>query len=368
MGVKKNIALYLVFLAFAVSRNACYLWEKVFHWEDGTVFFSGWWNAGWHCLFRSYAGYLHVGTRLLAWPGSLAPLPYASAVFSATAVLCVAGVALWTARSVPGWRGLALGACVVAAPVSPFFYTHLTNLQWFLGLLWFVWLIGPEPVTKAAKVGVLGTGFILALTGPYVFVAWPFWAWRWWSTRRAFYAHSLAVWSVPMAVQMGTMLRNGVSPGLDFSKWFAETELLASGLVVVSLASLPLLWSIRDRLPWHDLWLLPLAGLAFLVMGYLRTVHGSGVMAQYGSGGRYYMESVVFLMWCACWLFQGRSGLVRWVAAAGLAAALWTSGRHWSDPRRFSGQNLAAVEQTLAAGKPVTVDIQGWGKMRLRPR
>jgi hypothetical protein len=107
--------------------------------EDGGVFLTDALNQGFvHTLLSSYAGYLHVVPRVVAWATALLPLHAAAFFMTAVAAAIVALLSLyiyWAARGVirSRWGRCMLAGILVLLPAAGY-ETNATvcNLHWYL--------------------------------------------------------------------------------------------------------------------------------------------------------------------------------------------------------------------------------------------
>src|SRR3954471_24873676 len=153
--------------------------------EDGSIHLLDNDNFGAHAILMPYRGYLHLLPRLIAWTASLFadvshwPLFYNTAAF----LIMVALLARFTSSrlDLPGKPWLVL-SFVLAAHTNELFF-NITNLHWVTSFFLLQQVFIARPKNDAMLLGDLLIILVVGLTGPFVVVFLPLFAWRWWRDR-----------------------------------------------------------------------------------------------------------------------------------------------------------------------------------------
>lgn len=165
-------ALFVVafFLLFLKSPDA--LTYPQFWAEDGAVFFKQQLGEVLPQVFVPYAGYLHVGPRLIAWLAShfsysVSPLIYNISALCIDAA-CITHAALWASR-IFGLYVVLIAFFVI--PTAGDIFGSITNIQWFLQFFLVLALLAPNrPNFRTAKLAnklIYIPVIIVALSGPF---------------------------------------------------------------------------------------------------------------------------------------------------------------------------------------------------------
>lgn len=154
--------------------------------EDGAVFFLQDYTLGPAAVWEPYAGYLHLVPRGVALAsGALLPyaaLPHAYNYASLLLTLLVVAGIFSPRLRLPRKPALALAVVLVPHLTNEVFLS-LTNVQWVLALLLVVVLLKapPDPVYGSVRLqGAADVGAVIlcGLTGPFVVLFSPFFAWK----------------------------------------------------------------------------------------------------------------------------------------------------------------------------------------------
>ncbi|MFT4305494.1 MAG: hypothetical protein QM604_01240 [Microbacterium sp.] len=299
--------------------------------DDIGIFLAEAWNDGaWASVFHPYAGYLHVGARLLtALVTQLLPLDQAGVGLTVGSVLIagvVAALVYVCTRDLIPWRparaGLAL-ITVVAPLLTEQVLGNPTNLHWFA--LWLTpWLLLARPRTLGGAAGLAVAALLAALTEPQVLLFAPLVLLR---------PHGLRQWLVRGALLVGGVVQFGVA--VAYPRVIAGSE-------VPDLASI-----VQGWVYWAGLrtWLPSDARAANLIVEYGWWVAGAAV--------------VPFLV-VAAWVLWRGTPAQRWLAASFVAAsiAMWTvpyvvnrgGGSEYAFTSRWTGADLitALVDDNVA--------------------
>jgi hypothetical protein len=166
------LVLALGFVFLLLPRSHGWSLRHVYK-EDGYVFLHDAAGSGLGSLFDTYAGFVHVGPRLLASGcGALPPEAYAGCAGTSVDLVrvLIAFVALLVLTPyAASWRwGLAAAAAVVFVPLGQQeVLGNLTNLRWFGDVAAVLVLLGVFTTRKGA-VGVAALAALAALTDPLV--------------------------------------------------------------------------------------------------------------------------------------------------------------------------------------------------------
>jgi len=155
--------------------------------EDGSVHLVDNDAFGARAFFLPYRGYLHLLPRLIAWLASHTVDVAHWPLFYNGAALFVA-VALFARMAsprldLPGKPWLVL-AFVLAANTGEVFL-NITNLHWLTAFFLLQQVLIARPTTIAQRACDLAILLVVGLTGPFVVVFLPLFAWRLWRDRHA---------------------------------------------------------------------------------------------------------------------------------------------------------------------------------------
>jgi hypothetical protein len=169
------LVLLVIFTALFRIRNVDSLWNGDFLWaEDGNVFINEASSLGIASLWHSYAGYLHLYPRIIAyisnaWDLSIKPFPMVLAWFAAYLymffVLIRGGINLGF-----NFRSLVLLVLLVSwQPNSGEVFFNITNAQWLLGVALTLLVVEGRKYSYFSVPGLV----VLGLTGPFVIILLP---------------------------------------------------------------------------------------------------------------------------------------------------------------------------------------------------
>ena len=160
--------------------------------EDGSSHLAEVDALGAGAFFTPYRGYLHLLPRLIAWIASrTADVAYWPAIYNTAALLVAVGLFARMASprlNLPFKPWLVL-AFVLAAHTGEVFL-NITNLHWMTAFFLLQQVLMARPMTLAQRLGDFSLILLIGLTGPFVVVFMPLFAWRWW---RDPHADNLAV-------------------------------------------------------------------------------------------------------------------------------------------------------------------------------
>jgi hypothetical protein len=160
--------------------------------EDGCVFFKENLELGWRAIFHTYAGYLHFVPRVVAWLAGYFPVAYAPCLYNLAALLVTLLVAwrLMSYRLPLRYKGACALSTVLVVHSGEVFLT-ITNIQWLTALLLIFLLIAEEPRTGREWIADFVTLAVAGLTGPFVIMFAPLFAFRFLRYGRSRYNWSL---------------------------------------------------------------------------------------------------------------------------------------------------------------------------------
>lgn len=187
-------AAYLLLIAHKPwALTAPQLWA-----EDGSVHLADNDRFGAGAFLLPYRGYLHLLPRLIAWLASrTTDVAHWPAFYNGAALLVAVALFVRFASprlDLPGKPWLIL-AFVLAANTGEVFL-NITNLHWLTAFFLLQQTLIARPTTPAQRIGDLAILGVIGLTGPFVLVFLPLFAWRWWRER---HADTLAVLLVALA-------------------------------------------------------------------------------------------------------------------------------------------------------------------------
>lgn len=176
--------------AILFIRKSDALLNPQFWAEDGSTFFAGHFHLGFAAIYEPYAGYLHLTPRLIAFfTGIFTPYAYVPHVYNyctLAAMLLVIGCCFSKRLPFSVSQKCLMGlATVLMVQFSGEIYLNITNLQWFMApLLILLALKAPPAPTYATKLTSVKTQWaidlltlaLVGLTGPFIILAFPFFA------------------------------------------------------------------------------------------------------------------------------------------------------------------------------------------------
>ena len=182
----KDIAFILFAVLLLLVRKSDSLFNPQLWAEDGTVFFAQQYEHGLASMFTTYAGYLHIVPRLIAFMAETF-FPYAliPAVYNYTALIItiiVIAHCFSPRLLLPQKPLLALFIVLVPQPRNEVFL-NITNIQWLLCLLLVLTLLKESPDKKYGSYPLQVISDILiiilaGLSGPFMVLMLPFFAWK----------------------------------------------------------------------------------------------------------------------------------------------------------------------------------------------
>ena len=394
----QRVAAAAAVAALIALRKQDSLLHPQFWAEDGQIYFVQASVHSWKSLFLPYAGYLVLVPRLiaalatglpvLAMNGGQAGLFISSAstctaawapAFYAWASLALAGLVAWLMLS-PRVRLPAAWAAAAALALVPHtgeVYLNIANVQWILTLSLVVLAVSEDPTPGACRWGEAAWLTLVGLTGPYIILASPLFAWRLWRRRSRWSAVLAALTLACSAVQAILLFSNpgppappGLSIGHDAAvagfrlfllgaSFAPRNETLCAGLAFG--AALLLGWGcLRRRRACPDAWLLLAMTILLLAAGFYRSMAMGWDLGLTSEGDRYFFAEKVLVIWLVAILAQAAGAACRRLAlAAALVGLLAGSSRFvyppapdldWPHYAERIQQGLPTIAPTLPIG------------------
>ncbi len=313
--------------------------------EDGTVFFIGARQLGLSAILTPYGGYLNLVPRLVAAGASFLDPLWIPASYNGVALcLDVAAVAILFSRRVrlPAKPALALAFALV--PHTGEVFLSLTNVQWCLALALFLVLLMDDAATAGQKWFDRGALALCGLTGPFVCIFLPLFAFRA-AVRRTAESVTIAALAVlAAAVQAGYLygyrshfirqtpadphgLMSSMAGRLYGTFWMGYgippispgIRWIALGIAATALAA----WASLRRGEWQaPRRMLALSWLCLVIPVAIKFRQDAAVIAPPADGDRYFVLPHVLLAWLLVIAAVQIRGWHRLLPCALLAASL----------------------------------------------
>lgn len=210
--------------------------------EDGRVFFKQMHEDGWRSLSIAYQGYYHLLPRLIAALGAcFDPSRVPALYFASSFVLNLAAIAWVFSPRIDLPRRSLIALAFVLVPHTGEVLLNITNLQWVLAPGLLLLLLSRDPETPLQWAFDLLALVLLGLTGPFVVIWLPFFAWRVWR-RRSFASLFLGlIAALAAGVQISAYLQ--FTPPPSEGLLLAEPLLRTPGLRIWGSLLLPKPWT-----------------------------------------------------------------------------------------------------------------------------
>lgn len=298
--------------------------------EDGSIFLNDMAQYGAASLLRPYQGYLHLIPRLTAWiAAQTADVRWWPLMYNLGALLVAAAVLfrLTSPRLAVTHRRLLILAFALVAQSGEVLF-NITNAQWLAAFLLMIQLWLTEPRSKLAAAADVALLILAGLTGPFVVLLLPLFAWQAWRQRNRYRLGVLAVVVACAGIQISYLLQAyGQTPPPTAFHFFNYLGVLSARLVVWPflgahlVAALPaaalvgigaavaipvLIWTVRDR---HDR---PFALEVLVILAILlaaatwRSRPDEWSLHDVSDGDRYFFIPRVLFVWLVVWLFDAR--------------------------------------------------------------
>jgi hypothetical protein len=191
-----HVALFLVCFLLLYSRRPDAIQNAQFYAEDGAVWYRDAYQLGWRCLLIPETGYLQTVSRLTALLALLLPFAVAPLLMNLCALaIHILPVNLFLSRrfdSIPLLVRLLGSLLYLGIPNSVEIHGNATNIQWHLGLICLLMILGSPPQGKFWIVVEVGALALLAFDSPLGFLLVPITAILWWKERGRVRAAHLA--------------------------------------------------------------------------------------------------------------------------------------------------------------------------------
>jgi len=203
-------ALFLLCFLLLYSRRPDAVLNAQFYAEDGARWYRDAYQLGWRCLLVPETGYLQTASRLVALFALLFPFAVAPLVMNLGALaIQILPVNLFLSRrfdDIPLPVRLAGSLLYLGVPNSLEIHANTTNIQWHLGLVCLLMVLGRPPQGKFLEAVDVCALALLAFDSPLGFLLAPVAAILWWRERGRAHAVHLAAVLPGAAVQALVLL------------------------------------------------------------------------------------------------------------------------------------------------------------------
>src|SRR5262245_36054122 len=211
-----HAGLFFVCLLILYSRRPDAILNAQFYAEDGARWYRDAYQLGWRCLLIPETGYLQTVSRLIALFALLLPFAAAPLVMNLCALaIQIFPVNLFLSRrfdGIPLFVRLMGSLLYLGIPNSVEIHANTTNIQWHLGLICLLMILGKPPQGKFWNVVDVCALALLALDSPLGFLLVPIAAILWWRERgrvRAAHLAALLPGTIVQALVLFLSQRNG---------------------------------------------------------------------------------------------------------------------------------------------------------------
>lgn len=331
--------------------------------EDGTVFFLDQYYQGASALFQPYAGYLHMVPRLIAlftdtfFPYYAAPYVYNYSSLLLTLLVCLS---IFTKRLDVGRKPVLALSIVLVPHYSGEVFINITNLQWILAILLVITLLKEAPGKEYGNVKLqwaLDFAIILfcGLTGPFIVLLAPFFAWKCFIKRSGYALGILLAAIAAASVQIFLIISDSISSPrgettyriydysavvgrrlfgnlfLGITLPYGMNPFILTGLFVCLIFFLLYLAAYGDKSGRFKVAVL-LGFMSFVLLATLNKFKANPLMLiPPGNAPRYFYLVYVMTVWALIVFIENKDAWKRYLVKALLSAALissMTSGFH----------------------------------------
>jgi hypothetical protein len=371
----RRVLVTLAVVALIAARKHDSFSNPQFWAEDGAIFFIDAETVGWSAFAKPYEGYLHFLPRVAAGVGQYLPL-ISVPVFYAVAALLATGWIAWAIQSprlkIPAaWAGaLAIGLIPHRGEV----YLTLCNLQWITAIGLFALPAMEDARTRAERVGDIALLIATALTGPFVILALPLFAWRAWRLRSRWSYWLLGIVAACALAHVPSLLARPASTIAEpwhplqhaavigqrvWTRFFSGPRLVAPALSATVTLALTLalgagLWWRREKL--QNAWILFFAMLVVLAATAYKARIDTWNPAEPLNGDRYFFAVEVLALWLLAALLVTLGIFGRIAAVVILFVPVAANFSLFVYPP-FPDQHWAKYAHELEDGKPTMVPI-----------
>lgn len=169
-----------IFFIIMVFRVNIYLANPSFWAEDLPIFwFHAYLDPFYKPFFIPYSGYLNFMPRLIAAVAQMLPYKVHPAFYVYASILVSAWTgAVLSVSSGARAQGVCFGLLLALVPHSGEVWATPANLQWVMACALPVIALGPIPSSRFVRGNQLAFVLATALTGPFMIVSAPLWAYR----------------------------------------------------------------------------------------------------------------------------------------------------------------------------------------------
>lgn len=381
-----RLSVTLIAVALVALRKSDSLLHPQFWAEDGALFFiEAERYGGWSQLFRPYEGYLHFLPRFIAALATPLPLTVIPG-FYAWSALALTGVIAWVLQTprltVPGGAFAALALTTV--PHTGEIYLNICNLQWITALGLFALTLSSDPTERTTRLGELLFIFSAGLTGPFILLALPLFAWRvfyqrsTWSKTLLLAAIACAAAHVPSLLvhnseyfpQSWAPLHHAAIIGrrVIATLFLGQISLSETLCIILCLGGFLGLFACLSRLRTNLPGGLCLLGAAVLILAAsaYKVRPDLWTMSELVNGDRYFFIPKIILIWLLAALATSTAPRVRPALICLILIPLCANASRFIYPPA-PDQNWIAACKVIARGQPVWVPILPAGTNILHP-
>jgi hypothetical protein len=211
-----HVAVFLTCFLILYSRRPDAIVNAQFYAEDGARWYRDAYQLGWRCLLIPETGYLQTLSRLIGLFVQIFPLPWAPLVMNICALFFqILPVNLFLSRrfeSIPVAMRLAACLLYLGMPNSVEIHANATNIQWHLGLVCILAVLGKPPSSNLLIAADIVTMVLLSLDSPLAWLLVPIAAVLWWKTKEktiAIYCAAMIPGALVQAVVLLTSQAHG---------------------------------------------------------------------------------------------------------------------------------------------------------------
>lgn len=335
-------------LALHASRAWSFLADPQFYGEEGKIFFLENFELGAAAISKTYAGYLHLFPRLVAFAGgglSLGTLPFYFHLAALVAHALLLYSVMRFSQERPRVVQALLAVLTIALPHGGEVFMNLPNTISFLAPIPVFLLLAPRARGWVRGIDAAAV-LVAALSGPYSLIWLPlmaaFLAWRRrgdWLLLTALAAGAVIQFGV---LQMG--LRPGVTPEITWNSvfrmisafwgplffgWFPQAPSVDQTTVLLLVGLGLLWWRLRRRAVGFspEAAMLVMAGLALWAAAIKGSLGDFSWMHPLGGGMRYFWTPYILVTSALAVFFAGRPKILTALCALIFvsAAATWIS-------------------------------------------
>lgn len=370
-----RLGITLAVMAIVVLRKPDTFTNPQLWAEDGGIFLIQADLQGAKVLLKPYQGYQHFLPRVIAAaarPLSLQTTP----LFYASVALLVTGLTAWAIQSprvrLPG--GWAAALAIAAIPHTGEVFLTICNLQWITAVALFALAFMDDAATRVQRAGDLLLLVFAGLSGPFVVLALPLFAWRAWRQPSAWSRTVVAVAAGCVLVHATSLLERPASA--QAPEWVPLQYLAVVGrrlwtavfagdvsfprVVCAALAlALPAIlgWAVwRRRTVVPGAALLLIAAFLVLAATALKARPDTWSFDDLAYGDRYFYIPKVLFAWVLAALACTSAGKLRVALFAVLLVPLAANARRFIYPP-FPAQNWSTYAAEIERGRGTLVPI-----------